>query len=96
MADWTALFRSNDFRSYRKKQAEMVASYLNDVVFQMVTGGKIDPTAFQGQMKVVKMFLELPATLTQDKEVLAILGLQTEEDIANITKFLVRRNLNAE
>ena len=71
----------------------MVASCLNDTAFQMVTGGKVDLASFQGKLEMIKLFLRLPQTLTQDNETNEILNLQLEEDTANITKFLIRRSL---
>ena len=96
MADWNSFLRSDDFRSYRKKQIEMVAKHLDAAAFQMITGGCVDLPSFQGKLEMIKLFLKLPQDLTQDNETNAILRLQLNEDTANLTQFLIRRSLAEE
>uniref|UniRef100_A0A6H1ZFV2 Uncharacterized protein n=1 Tax=viral metagenome TaxID=1070528 RepID=A0A6H1ZFV2_9ZZZZ len=92
MADWNNFLRTDDFRAYRKKQIEAVAANIKVAVRQIVTGGKVDLSELKGKQEMIKLFLKLPETLTNDKQTMDILSVQLDEDINEITKFLIRQS----
>ena len=96
MADWNSFLRSDDFRAYRKKQVEMVAAHLKKASYQIITNGKVDLLALQGKLEMIRLFLRLPESLTQDKELLELLSVQMDEDAAGIAQYLIRQALAAE
>ena len=91
--DWSNFLRSDDFRAYRKKQIEMVAAHLKNASYQVVTNGKVDLAALQGKLEMIKLFLHLPGSLTQDKRTQELLVVQLNEDTANLAQFLIRHSL---
>lgn len=93
MSDWNNFLRSDDFRSYRKKQIEAVAAHIQKAAYQTVKNGKVDLAALQGKLEMINLFLKVPETLTKDAETLSILSVQTDEDVSNITQFLIRQSL---
>lgn len=96
MADWNTLLRSKDFRAYRKRQVEMVAQHLKKTAYQTVTNGTVDINELKGKMAMINLFMRLPSTLTQDKEIQTLLAVQLDEDVSNMAKFLIRQSLAAE
>jgi hypothetical protein len=93
MSDFIPFLRSDDFRAYRRKQVEMVASHLKKSSYQMITGGSVDLSALKGKLEMVKLFLRVPETLTNDKQTLELLSVQLDEDVSGITQFLIRQTL---
>ena len=96
MSDWNQFLRSDDFRAYRKKQAEMAALHLKKIAYQCVTNGKVDLGSLHGKLEMINLFLRLPDTLTQDEKTKELLTVQMDEDVSNITQFLIRQSLLAE
>jgi hypothetical protein len=94
MTDWNGLFRSNEFRDYRRKQVEMIGELLNDKLSSLTVGRGEDPKYIKGQMDMLNHILRLPGDLTKDNETLDLLNLQLTEDIANLTKYLMRKAVN--
>lgn len=91
--DWTAFLRSDEFRSYRRKQIEAVAAHLKKASYQIITNGKVDLSELKGKLEMINLFLKVPESLTKDKETLSILAVQMDEDASNITQFLIRSTL---
>ena len=96
MSDWNSFLRSDDFKAYRRKQVEMAAAHLQTMSRQSITNGKVDLAALHGKLEMIRLFLKLPESLTKDKETLELLSVQTDEDAANITQFLIRQALAEE
>jgi len=93
VADYNELFRSNDFRAFRKKQVELVAETIKRGVF-LATSGKPEALAeLKGQLSIVKEFLRLPEALTGDEKTLEILRHQLTEDVDDITRILIRKEV---
>lgn len=93
MADWNNFLRSDDFKTYRKKQIEMVASHLQMMAKQSVSNGKVDLPALQGKLEMIRLFVRFPETLTQDKQLQELLSIQMDEDTAHIAQYLIRLTL---
>jgi len=91
MSDWNGFLKSNEFRDYRKKQVEMVAEVLNGKFAGIVIGMGSELAVTKGQMDMAKRFLELPETLTEDAGTLEYLDMQLTEDMANLTRMLMRK-----
>jgi hypothetical protein len=95
MTDWNALFRTNEFRSYRKKQVEAVAEIVDKGLCNSIVGGdgakgfrKLD-----GQLEMARLMLKLPETLINDIELSSQLETQLSEDMAGLTKMLMRKRI---
>lgn len=93
MADWSSFFRSNEFRQYRKKQVQAVAQNIKKSAFQIASNGKVDFESLKGKMEMINLFLRLPETLTQDEKLRELLAVQLDEDVNNISQFLIRQSL---
>jgi hypothetical protein len=91
--DVTEFFRSDDFRAYRRRQAEVIAGLISQQVKLAVAGQPEGLSVIAGQLSVAKLFLRLPEALTADKETLEVLEHQLTEDIADITRILVKREV---
>ena len=97
MADWNALFRTDAFRDYRRRQVECVAEILNDQISATVNGNASAALdQIKGQMAMARTLIRLPEEIVKDEETREILDLQLVEDMANLTKFLLRKHINAE
>lgn len=94
MADWSSFLRSDEFRLYRKKQVYAVADHIKKATFQLVSNGEVNQAALKGKMEMISIFLRLPETLTQDTKLKELLTIQLDEDVSNITKYLIRQSLN--
>ena len=90
MTDWADLLNSDDYRAYRKKQMEAVADIISHAVNQLAAGNPTKIEQLEGQLDVVGTLLRLPETLTGDEGILQNLGLQYQEDIASVTKHLLK------
>lgn len=90
MSDWTGFLRSDDFRAYRKKQAEAVAGLLQRLAFQTLSNGQVEPAELRGMMKIINLLVNLPKELTKDKKTLELLSGQMTEDTATIAQYLIR------
>ncbi len=96
MSDWSSFLKSNEFRDYRKKQVEMVAEVLNKKYSATVVGSGSDISETKGQMDMAERMLRLPSTLTHDKKTLEFLDMQMVEDMANLTRYLMRKAMTEE
>ena len=85
MSDWAALFQTDAFRDYRKKQVECVGKMLWD---------KLGGSEIKDQMAMATKLLRLPETMTNDKELKEYLEMQMVEDTANLTRYLMRKFIN--
>lgn len=92
--DWSAFLKSDEFRTYRKRQAQAVADNIKFDINQLVSNGDFKLSAMAGKMEMIRALLRLPEALTEDKELKSLLSIQLDEDVANITKYLVRQSLN--
>jgi len=90
MADWQELFKSDDFREYRKKQVETIALVIQESIRKILHGYPEALSTVHGELKAANELLKLPERLTTDEGTLEILGLQLTNDIADITRILVR------
>lgn len=93
MSDWTGLFNSDDFRAYRKKQAELGAFLIKRSVKNALWGNPAATQEMKGQLDTIMAFLKLPETLTEDEGTKANLEQQLQDDLNNITKYLMREAL---
>lgn len=93
MSDWSSLFRSDEFRAYRKKQADMVANIIGAASRQVLSGGKVDISVLSGKLEMARMFFQLPPSLTQDEGLKELLAGQLAEDTAHIAQYLIRQSL---
>ncbi len=84
MTDWNELFRTDEFRAYRKRQAECLAELIDDRVFKELTDNP--------QFAAAKELIKLPEQLTTDEVLLGMLKTQFNEDLANITAYLMRKH----
>jgi len=71
----------------------MVSAHIQQMSRQSVTNGKVDLASLQGKLEMIRHFLRLPESLTQDKELLELLSVQMDEDAAGITQYLIRQAL---
>lgn len=92
--DWNSFLRSDEFREYRKRQVQAVADNFKTTAFQMASNGKADLAALKGKMEMIYIFLRLPERLTSDDKLKELLKIQLDEDVNNITKYLIRQSLN--
>jgi hypothetical protein len=93
MADYNELFRSDEFRAYRRKQAEEIAGIIKHSVVQLTSGNEKSAQELKGQLGIINRMLRLPESLTGDVKLKTNLEAQLQEDIANITRFLIRESL---
>lgn len=94
MTDWAGFLQSNEFRDYRKKQIECVAEALNKKLRSTIIGSKAEYAEIRGQMDMAKRLLRLPYSLSNSEKVRGVLDMQEAEDMANITRHLMRKMLN--
>jgi hypothetical protein len=85
MSDWSGFFKTDAFRDYRKKQVECVGKMLWD---------KLNKTEVKEQMAMAKALLKLPETMVNDNDLREYLEMQLVEDMANLTRYLMRRFIN--
>ena len=95
MTDWNEFFRTDTFRRYRKKQVEAVAEVIDKGLCDAVIGGdgargfrKID-----GQLEMARLMLKLPEALTNDAKLATMLNTQLSEDMAGLTRILMRKRI---
>jgi hypothetical protein len=95
MTDWNGFLRTDAFRDYRKKVIEKVSEEIETILYKTVIGSDGADTLkeLKGQMKMVRTVLKIPNDLTTDEQVLAQLDTQLAEDMANLTKYLMRRRV---
>ena len=93
MTDWNELFRSDDFRAYRKKQVEAIAKDIHFYVDSFVYGDRLHGDVIAGQLATMRTLLRLPEKITGDEKMLEQLEAQLQEDIGNITTYLMREAL---
>lgn len=91
--DWSSFLRSNEFKAYRKKQVEAVAQNMKKTAFQITANGNVNFESMKGKMEMINLFLRLPETLTQDITLKELLSAQLDEDVNNITRYLIRQSL---
>jgi len=93
MSDWHGLFNSDDFRAYRRKQARAIAELIKGKVQRAVWKDPATLQELSGLFEAVKVLLTLPERQTEDPNMQQTLREQLEEDIAGITKYLMREAL---
>jgi hypothetical protein len=93
MTDWNSFLRSDEFRQYRKKQIQAVAHNIKKSAFQIISNGKIDLVILQGKLEMINILLRLPESLTKDDKLREQLKIQLDEDVSNLTKYLMRESL---
>lgn len=95
MTDWSNFLKTNEFRDYRKKQVEAIAISIENLLYKTVIGPEGVETInnIDGQLSMAKTLLKLPEQLTKDGELSELLEIQLIEDIANLTKALMRQRL---
>lgn len=91
MSDFKSLFLLEDFKAYRRKQAELIASTIEADVYNSLKGTVDHYQYMAGKMEMANALLKLPSELTNDTGLQEILDRQLVEDMAHITKFLMRR-----
>jgi len=96
MTAWNELFQTDEFRAYRRKQAEEIAGIIQSSVVQMTSGNERAAAELKGQLSIISRMLRLPESLTGDEKVRSNLEAQLQEDVANITRFLIRESLAGE
>ena len=93
MTDWSSFFKQEEFRQYRKRQIQTVAEKVNAHMARLVIGNGADMNEINGELRMAKILLELPESLTKDEKVRELLTRQLEEDIANLTNYLIKHRL---
>ena len=83
--DWVAFFRSDEFREYRRRQVEMVA---NCIASDLRKG---DISKVPTLLETAKAMLALCEVMTDCFETKQLLAAQRQEDIAGVTKILMKR-----
>ena len=91
MADWNQLFKSDAFRAYRRKQAELVANIVSGEITRIEGSASID--RLRGRLEMARLMIRLPENLTQDLSVSDILKDQLSEDMARITQYLIKKEI---
>ena len=93
MTDWNHFFKQEEFRQYRKQQARLVSRIINSHMSRLVIGRGANINELNGQMSMAKHLLELPEQLTKDEGVRTLLTQQLEEDIADMTRYLIKHRV---
>jgi hypothetical protein len=96
MADWSEFFKTDDFRAYRRHQAEVIAGLIYQQVKLAVAGRPEALSLLAGRLDVANEFLRLPENLTDDRATRELLDQQLTEDIVDITRMLVKREVLGE
>ena len=96
MSDWSAFFRTDEFRQYRKRQVQKVAKVIERDCYGAITGngGVRDLDRINGALTMAKELLRLPEELTRDEKLRDLLEVQMMEDMGNLTTFLIRQRVN--
>ena len=90
MTDWNSFLQSDDFRAYRRKQAESIADLVHHYANQAVAGNPEPLAELQGALSVISTLVGLPYALTGDEGIKENLDRQYQEDLAHIVKYLIR------
>jgi len=95
MTDWNTFLQTVEFRSYRKKQAELIAVYVEGQSRQLMNGGNSSESiaSMNGALKMAGMMLDLPERLIKDPKIMESLKHHKQEDIAELSQYLIRRAL---
>ena len=94
MSDWKSLFMSDDFRAYRRNQAQVIAKQVQYLARTVANNGNpVQLARLEGVLTVMNSLLRLPESLTDDEKLQENLRVQLEEDIGNITQYLMREAL---
>ena len=93
MSDWLSFFRTDEFREYRKRQISKVAESIEQALYSIILGtsGAEDLKNMDGQLSMAKTLLKLPESMTDDKDLKVHLELQRAEDMAELTRILMRK-----
>ena len=92
MTVWSEFFRNDDFRDYRKRQVQKVAERIEQLLYTSM-GTETNLDYIRGQLRMAKMLIRLPNELTENKALLEHLDQQIAEDMANLTRYLIRKTL---
>ena len=90
MTDFKEFLFTDDFKAYRKKQIQVIAKYIHDNLYTN------DASETRGALELAQKIIGLPSTLLNDKDLEQSLNRLIKEDMAGITKYLVRRYLEPE
>jgi hypothetical protein len=94
MTDWNGLFRTEEFKSFRKRQIEKVAEVLEVALYSTVIGSSGDLDAIKGMLNMARILIKLPEELTKDAELEGELELQLMTDMAHMTTHLLRKRIS--
>jgi hypothetical protein len=94
MTDWNALFRTEEFRQYRKRQVEKVAEVIEVAMYSTVIGKGGELDAIKGAINMAKILIKLPEELTKDATLESELEMQLMTDMANLTTHLLRKRIS--
>lgn len=95
MTVWSEFLRNDDFRDYRKKQAEKVAERIEQLLYTSM-GTETNLDYIRGQLHMAKLLMRLPNELTADKALLEHLDQHIAEDMANLTRHLIRKQFSGD
>ena len=93
MTDWNEFLQSDDFKAYRRKQAERIAEIIHYCANQATMGNPASLAELKGNLEIVSSIMGLPYTLTGDEGIKENLDRQYQEDLAHIVKYLIRTNI---
>jgi hypothetical protein len=93
--NWDEFFKSDEFRTYRKRLIEQVGMYVERQMKSMIAGVESAQLAdkMTGAMEMANLLVNLPETLTKSDELKDVLRIQKKEDYAALAKFLVMRQM---
>lgn len=95
MTDWSAFLQLDEFRAYRKKQAEILAAYVEGQSRRLLNSGNSAEViaSLDGAMHMAGLMLDLPERLVKDPGVMENLIQQKHEYIAELSQYLIRRSI---
>ncbi len=85
--DWKETLLTNDFKAYRKKQAEEVARAVHAELINP------NPDYLRGLLDMGKKLMSLPSRLINDEKLNLELNKLLNEDLTNLTITMVREQM---
>ncbi len=94
MTDFKEFLFTDDFKAYRKRQIQVIARHVHNLLSSIEFPNKAHE--IQGALEMAYRIIGLPSTLLDDKDLEQSLNRLLKEDMAGITKYLVRERLERE
>jgi hypothetical protein len=93
MADYKELIFSDDFKAYRRKQVLCVIEQINELIRKGFYLDSMSGQELKGALDMARKLLILPQNLIKDEKLQGELNRLIEEDITDLSAYLVRESL---